>query len=112
MKVSKNNLKNELDTYTELYWWNFRKKTLSYKGDLRGLLKEMNISYTKKKTKMDGIFEYRFKSEYGITFKTTGTINDFRHKAKQFIQMELVRMGDKSTLFVQGTWRPIVTVNH
>ena len=36
---------------------------------------------------------------------------DFTHLAKQAIQMELVRMGDKSQLYVVGSWRPTVTVN-
>ena len=104
-------LKTELKAYTELYWWNYGKKTLSYKGDLKGLLKNQNVTYTKKKTEHEGIFEYRFKSAYGVVFKTTGIISDFRHLAKQFIQMELVRMGDKASLLVSGSWRPLVNVN-
>ena len=105
-------IKKELQAHTELYWWNMGKMTLSYKGDLKGLLKEQKISFTRRKTDTNGIFKYIFKSDFGIVFKTTGTITDFRHLAKQMIQMELVRLGDKSKLIVQGSWRPIVTVNH
>lgn len=104
-------LRAELETYTELHWWNMGSKTLSYKGDLKGLLENQNIRYTKRKSEHEGLFIYTFKNDYGITFKTRGIIQDFRHKAKQMIQMELVRMGDKAQLYVQGAWRPTVTVN-
>ena len=87
------------------------KKTLSFKGNLGDLLKEQNISFTKRKTETEGVFKFSFKSAYGISFITTGLMHDFPHLAKQAIQMELVRMGDKSQLYVAGTWRPTVTVN-
>lgn len=38
-------------------------------------------------------------------------MGDFAHLAKQAIQMELVRMGDKSQLYVADLWRNTVTVN-
>ena len=104
-------LKDQLETYSELHWWNMGKKTLSYKGNLKGLLKTQNITYTIRKTGRDGIYMYYFKSSTGIRFEVKGTINDFSHYAKQTIQMELVRMGDKSKLYVAETWRPTVTVN-
>ena len=104
-------LKKELETYCELHWWNMGSKTLSFKGNLKDLLEEQNITFTKKKTETEGIFTYTFKSSYGISFKTTGLIHDFPLLAKQFIQMELVRMGDKSQLRVVGAWRPTVNVN-
>ena len=105
-------LKKELETYCELHWWNMGSKTLSFKGNLKDLLEKQNITFTKKKTETEGIFTYTFKSSYGISFKTTGLIHDFPHLAKQFIQMELVRMGDKSQLRVNGAWRPVVNVNY
>lgn len=107
----KRTIKKELETYTELHWWNGRQKTLSYKGSLKGLLKQQYITFTKKKTDQNGIYEYIFKSAYNIRYKVTGTISDFRYFAKQMVQMELVRMGDKSQLYVYGTTRPVVTVN-
>lgn len=103
--------KEELCAYCELYWWNIGKKTPSFKGELVDLLKEHRIKFSKRKTETEGIFTFYFKSSYGISFQTTGTIQDFRHLAKLVIQMELVRMGDKSQLYVQGAWRPTVTVN-
>jgi hypothetical protein len=106
-----NNIKDELSTYCELHWWNMGRKTLSFKGELRDLLKEQNITFTKRKTEREGIYTFYFKSPHGISFKKTGLISDFRHLSKQFIQMELVRMGDKSQLYVSGSWRPTVTVN-
>lgn len=102
---------NHLDTYCELHWWNMGKKTLSFKGILRELLKEQKITFSKTKTDNEGIYLFKFKSAYDITWKVRGTINDFSHYAKQFIQMELVRMGDKSQLYVSGVWRPTVNVN-
>ena len=105
------NIKEELETYCELHWWNMGSKTLSFKGELRFLLINQKITFTKRKTETEGVYTYYFKSPYGITFKTTGTIQGFPHLAKQFIQMELVRMGDKSQLFVYGSWRPTVNVN-
>jgi hypothetical protein len=105
-------LKKELEAYCEEHWYNFGKKTLSFKGELRDLLKSHNITFTKRKTDREGVFTFTFKSAYDITFKSIGTAHDFRHLAKQFIQMELVRMGDKSQLYVSGAWRPTVTVNY
>jgi len=104
-------IKKELETYCELHWWNMGRKTLSFKGELKDLLKKQDITFTKKKTDSEGIFTFTFKNTSGITFKTTDTIEGFSHKAKQFIQMELVRMGDRSQLYVAGVWRPTVTVN-
>ena len=92
-------------------WWNIGTKTLSFKGSLGNLLKEQHITFTKRKTETDGIFVFHFKSAYGISYKTRASIGNFTHLAKQAIQMELVRMGDKSQLYVNGTWRPTITVN-
>lgn len=105
------NLKSQLETYTELHWWNMGKKTLSFKGQLDNLLKEQKISFSKRATNSAGIYKFSFKSDYGISFTATGLIQDFPHLAKQVIQMELIRMGDKSQLYVRGCWRPTVTVN-
>ena len=103
--------KKQLETYTELHWWNMGRKTLSHKGSLKELLEKQNISYSKRKTEHEGLFNFTFKSSYGIFFKQRGTITDFAHYAKQVIQMELVRMGYKSQLHVSGCWRPTVKVN-
>ena len=107
----KNNIKAELETYCELHWWNMGKKTLSFKGKLGDLLNKESITFTKRKTEIEGIFTFHFKSAYGISFKTIGLMHDFTHLAKQAIQMELVRMGDRSQLYVAGAWRPTVNVN-
>lgn len=104
-------MKKELETYCELHWWNFGKKTLSFKGELKDLLKNQNITFTRRKAENAGLYMFYFKNIHGITFKKRGTIQDFAHYAKQFIQMELVRMGDKSQLYVAGVWRPVVSVN-
>lgn len=104
-------MKRELNTYCELHWWNMGSKTLSFKGRLEDLLKEQNITFSKRKTENEFIYTFNFKSAYGISFKKNSTLIDFPHLAKQFIQMELVRMGDKSQLYVANTWRPKVTVN-
>lgn len=106
------NLKEILNTYCEEYWWNGGRKTLYFKGELKDLLKKHQIRYTIKKTEDKCLYIFTFKNDYGITFKTRGLMSDFAHTAKQFIQMELCRMGDKSTLYVQGVWRPTVTINH
>ena len=104
-------MKKALKTYCELHWWNMGSKTLSFKGELKDLLKEQKITFTKTKTELEYIYIFRFKNPFGISFKVRGTTIDFSHLAKQFIQMELVRMGDKSQLYVSGVWRPTVTVN-
>ena len=103
-------IKSELETYCELHWWNMGKKTLFFKGQLKDLLKEYNITYTIRKEK-EGLFLFNFKSQAGISFKTRGVDSDFSYLAKKMLQMELVRMGDKSRLYVGNTWRPVVTVN-
>ena len=105
--------KNELETYCSLYWWNFGKKTKSFEGKLIALLKNQKVTFkiTKKKDS-DFQFNYTFTNPFGITFKVIGMKKDFPHYAKQFLQMEMCRIGDKSTVFVQGVWRPTVTINH
>lgn len=105
-----NSLKEELKTQCELYWWNCGKKTLSFKGELKDLLKINKITFTKKLDR-GSLYTYHFKNPYNISFKVRGTIQDFPHCAKQFMQMELVRMGDKAQLTVGRSWRPKVTVN-
>jgi hypothetical protein len=87
------------------------KKTLSFKGTLTDLLKSQKITFTKKKSDIDGYYWFIFRSAYCITFRVRCNVNDFPGYAKQFVQMELVRMGDKSQLYVSGTWRPVVNVN-
>ncbi len=105
-------LKQELESQCELHWWNMGKKTLSFRGELKDLLKAQKITYTMKPSEHEGIYNFTFKSSYGITFKQRGATHDFPHLAKQAIQMELVRMGDKSQLYISGgVWRPTVTVN-
>lgn len=104
-------MENQLKTYCTLHWWNMGKKTLSFKGELKDLLKVHKITFTKTKTEHEGLYTFKFKSAYDITFKTNGTIRDFPYLAKQFLQMELVRMGDKSQLYVDCGFRPTVTVN-
>jgi hypothetical protein len=104
-------LKQALETYCELHWWNMGSKTLSFKGDLKELLEKQGVSYRKRKTDTEGIYKFTFKNDYGITFTKNGLMYDFPDLAKRFIQMELVRMGDKSQLYVQGTFRPTVSVN-
>lgn len=105
-------MEKQLKIYCTLHWWNMGKKTLSFKGELKDLLKANKITFTKTKTEHEGLYTFKFKSAYNITFKTNGTIQDFPHLAKQFLQMELVRMGDKSKLYVSNAWRPTVTVNY
>ena len=105
-------IKEQLSVQTSLHWWNMGTKTLSYKGDLGGLLENQRVTYTKTKTENEGIYLYIFKNNYGMTYKVRGLIHDFSHYAKQFLQMELVRMGDKSKLWVDCGWRPEVTVNY
>ena len=110
-KQNQMSIKDQLKKYCELHWWNMRRKTLSFKGTLKDLIKNQGVSCRCMKTETEGIFKYCFKNKHGISFKTTGTEDDFSHYAKQFIQMELVRMGDRSQLYVSGVWRPKVTVN-
>ena len=104
-------LEDALKSHCQLHWWNGGKKTLSYNGDLKGLLEAHNISFTKRKSEHEGLYIFYFKSIHGISYTIRGTINDFAHLAKQAVQMELVRMGDKSQLYVDCFWRPTVNVN-
>lgn len=101
----------QLETYCTLHWWNMGKKTLSYKGDLKGLLEQQKIFFYIEATENTFCFRYKFENLHGISFNCKGLKSDFTHFAKQFIQMELVRMGDKSSLYVNCDWRPKVTVN-
>ena len=104
-------LEKYLDTYCELHWWNMGKKTLSFKGPISELLKQQCIKYTCRKTDSEYFYKFKFTNSNGITFIKKGLLLDFPFLAKQFMQMELVRMGDKSQLYVQGVFRPTVTVN-
>ena len=104
-------IKKELETYCELHWWNMGKKTLSFKGYLKGLLENQKVTFTKKKSEINGLYIFKFKNTYGMTFEVKGQMYEFPHFAKQFVQMNLVRMGDKSQLYVNCFWRPTVNVN-
>lgn len=105
------NIETELQKYCELHWWNMGKKTLSFKGELKDLLISERISYSIGETDRLGLFMFTFKNDNGITFEKRGILEDFAFLAKLFIQMELVRMGDKSQLYVRGVSRPKVNVN-
>lgn len=107
----KKTFKHELQTFCTLHWWNMGIRTLSFKGQLEELLKKQKITYKIYKTDIEGIYKYSFKSAYNISFTAIGVKEDFTHLAKKFIQMELVRIGDKAQLYVSGFWRPTVTVN-
>ena len=104
-------LKDELNKYCELHWWNMGKKTLSFKGTLKDLLINQKVTFTVRKTTNEYGFKFKFKNPFGISYETTSCIHEFSLHAKQFIQMELVRMGDKSQLYVERVWRPKVNVN-
>ena len=105
-------LNENLQTHCTLHWWNGGKKTLSFKGTLEDLLKEQKITFTKTRTKSEyEIYTFKFRNPYGITFKTNGVMNDLPFLAKQFIQMEMCRMGDRAELYVAGVCRPRVNVN-
>lgn len=105
-------MKKILETYCETHWWNCGKKTLDFKGTLGELLNKYSITYTKRKGEFEGLYYFTFKNTHGITFKCKGLLSDFSHLAKQFIQMDLVRMGDRAQLYVSSSsWRPLVTVN-
>ena len=105
-------MKQQLERYCELHWWNMGRKTKSFTGNLKELLIDNKVTYTKRKTEHEYLFKFTFKNPYGITFTTRGLVSDFADNAKRFIQMELVRMGDKSQLYVGSTFRDTVTVNH
>jgi hypothetical protein len=105
-------MKEQLSRHCTLHWWNMGTKTLSFKGTLKDLLKNQGITYTKKKSEIEGFYYFTFKSQSGITYKVRDAEYDFAYQAKKFVQMELVRMGDKATLYVEALWRPTVTVNH
>lgn len=105
-------MKKQLETKCIEYFWNMGKKTICFQGSLRDLLKKHDFTFTKKNAEIKGLFIFHFKNSYGVSFKVRGTISDFSHLAKQAVQMELVRMGDKSMLSVNCGWRPTVTVNH
>ena len=104
-------LEQQLKTYCELHWWNMGKKTLSFKGTLSELLKLHDVKYTCTRTDSEHSYLFKFKNPYGIKYESRGLLSDFPYLAKQFMQMELIRMGDKSQLYVEGVWRPTVTVN-
>lgn len=109
----KNKFKSELNTYCILHWWNLGSKKLQFKGTLQDFLKEQEVTFRiSKKKDNDFQYNYTFTNTKGITFKAVGMQYEFPYYAKQFLQMEMCRMGDKCTIYVQGVWRPTVTVNH
>lgn len=106
-------IKKQLASPATLHWWNMGKKTKGFDGTLGELLKNHNIKHTVRKTDREGILKFYFKNIHGISYTATALEYQFSHYAKQAIQMELVRMGDKATLYVSSSfWRSTVTVNH
>ena len=105
-----NTIKEQLITYCEEHWWNGGTKKVSFKGALNTLLERHSITFSVKR-----INKYqctlRFRNANGITYTVNCMYSDFSYHAKKAIQMELVRMGDPTSLYVRDTIRPVVTVN-
>lgn len=112
-KEDKKKLKEGLKSYCEIYWWSidYRDKTLCFSGSLKRYIDDHNIKYKIEPTQLSDVYRFKFKNDYGIQYSTKGLISDFSYYAKQFIQMEAVRMGDPTEIRVECSWRPTVTVN-
>jgi hypothetical protein len=77
-----------------IYWWNFRKKTLDFKGSYKDFFKKKGFKLSQKT--QDGIVFYTLRMPCGcsnITFKTVSTEQDFLDTA---IKLFLTYLGDKA----------------
>lgn len=97
------NLKEELNTYCEVHWWNMGRKSIAYKGTLIGYLSKIDARYKRKKSKDFG-YHYTFSISVGsgdIRYRVRIVNNyDFVREAQKFIQMYLSYMGDKSQIYL------------
>ncbi len=102
MKAISNDI---LNTYIIIHWWNMGKKTLGFEGTLRQYLSEKEITYRRKRTDIDGVYQYSFLYRVGgagIKHVSNGTEQDFIRIAKNVIMYGMVYLGDKSELYVQN----------
>lgn len=111
MNTEKTLIKRYFAYHAEIYVYYGQKKRKAFSGSLKELLSEYYFVFRKRKTDNKGIYRFTFQSETGITFVKNGIIQDIPRLAKLAIQMEMVRLGGKSSLFVYGTTRPTVTIN-
>ena len=80
-----------------VYWWNFGKKTLDYKGTYKGYLDKRGI--TAKEFIRNGFYGYRFKISTGSDRVTLETNQyDYSKSCDDAIKIFLSLMGDKATL--------------
>lgn len=103
---------NSLDNHCTLTWWAMGKKTVFFKGKLIDLLIKLNIKVIKQRRKENRYYYAVTFKGHDITYKVMDTEDQIPYHAKKFIQMYLVKMGDKSTLKIDNVFKQKVTVNH
>lgn len=76
----------------QVYWWNFGKRTLDYKGTYKGFLEARGIAIEELK---ENHFRFQMSLSGGkVTLDTTG---GYCHGADEAIRIFLTLLGDKAT---------------
>ncbi len=80
-----------------VYWWNFGRKTLDYKGTYKGFLEKKDIIV--KSFIRNGFYGYRFAISVGSERATLETSRqDYSRSCDDAIKIFLTLLGDKSKL--------------
>ena len=107
---NKEKIKDFENSNLTIYWWNFGKKTLDFKGVVKDYLKRENIKY-KILTKKDEHFNFE-KLYFKVSLKV-GSMNfsfngyDLEDLIRMCINIRLTYLGDKSKFILNGRERTI-----
>jgi len=78
--------------YMEVYWWNFGKRTLDYKGDYAGFLRAKGIEVEEVES-----HHYRFRISVSSATVSLETFCGYCHAVDEAILIFLTLLGDKAT---------------
>ena len=107
---NKEKIKDFENSDLTIYWWNFGRKTLDFKGVVKDYLKRENIKY-KISTKKDEHFN--FEQLYFKVSMSVGSMNfsfngyDLEDLIRMCINIRLTYLGDKSKFILNGRERTI-----
>ena len=94
-------IKNVNKSALIIHWWNFGKKTLSFKGTAEEWMKKNNIKVKFTETNEEyRILKVKVSANIGRS-EVTFTANNYEDAVKQIIMFQLTYLGDKSK-FVLG----------
>ena len=100
-----------LDSDLVIHWWNFRSKTLDFKGTVREYLKKNNVTYTIRAYKDEHrnfeTLKIKVKMSIGNLKDLQFTCHDLEDVIRMVINIRLSYLCDKSQFSFNGRTRTI-----